>query len=54
MSKVYFASPLFNDMELMFNEVTVKKLRNANSNLEIYLPQENMAINDKSLYADSK
>lgn len=54
MSKVYFASPLFNDMELMFNEVTVSKLRAENSNLDIYLPQENMAINDKSLYADSQ
>lgn len=52
-TKVYFASPLFSDMELMFNESVVKKLRDGNDNLEIYLPQENMAINDKSLYADS-
>ena len=52
-TKVYFASPLFNQMELMFNEFVVKELRASNENLEIYLPQENMAINDKSLYADS-
>ncbi len=52
-TKVYFASPLFNDMEKMFNEYVVNKLRDSNPNLEIYLPQENMAINDKSLYADS-
>ena len=51
--KVYFASPLFNEMEQMYNAEIVRKLREANSNLEIYLPQENMAINDKSLYADS-
>ncbi len=53
-TKVYFASPLFNDMEKMFNEYAVAKLRESNPNLDIYLPQENMAINDKSLYADSR
>lgn len=52
-TKVYFASPLFSDMELMFNESVVSRLRKENENLDIYLPQENMAINDKSLYADS-
>lgn len=51
--KVYFASPLFNEMEQMFNANVVSQLREANDQLEIYLPQENMAINDKSLYADS-
>lgn len=54
MTKVYFASPLFNDMELMFNRFVVDQLRSANADLDIYLPQENMAINDKSLYADSQ
>ena len=53
-TKVYFASPLFNDMEKMFNEYAVAKLRESNPNLDIYLPQENMAINDKRLYADSR
>ncbi len=52
-TKVYFASPLFNAMEQEFNARVVKKLRESNKNLEIYLPQENMEINDKSLYADS-
>ncbi|NLC54533.1 MAG: nucleoside 2-deoxyribosyltransferase [Erysipelothrix sp.] len=51
--KVYFASPLFSAMEQEYNANVVKKLRAANPNLDIYLPQENMAINDKSLYADS-
>ena len=53
MIKVYFASPLFNEMEQMYNESVVRRLREANSKLEIYLPQENMTINDKSLFADS-
>lgn len=52
-TKVYFASPLFNTMEQEFNARVVEKIRQANPNLEIYLPQENMEINDKSLYADS-
>ncbi len=52
-TKVYFASPLFCAMEQEFNAKTVAALRASNPNLEIYLPQENMAINDKSLYADS-
>ena len=52
-TKVYFASPLFNAMEQEFNARVVKRLRESNKNLEIYLPQENMEINDKSLYADS-
>lgn len=52
-TKVYFASPLFSAMEQQFNANVVKQLREANPNLEIYLPQENMAINDKTLFADS-
>lgn len=51
--KVYFASPLFNEMEQMYNASVVERIRSAHQDLEIYLPQENMAINDKSLYADS-
>lgn len=54
MIKAYFASPLFNDMELMYNEKLAQSIREANPQLEMYVPQENMAINDKSLYADSQ
>lgn len=52
-TKVYFASPLFSAMEQEFNASVVKQLREANENLDIYLPQENAEINDKSLFADS-
>lgn len=52
--KIYFASPLFSDMERWFNADIVDSLRySLPENVEIYLPQENEAINDKSGYANS-
>lgn len=52
--KVYFGSPLFNEMEQMYNEYVVGKIREKyGDKVEVYLPQENEAINDKSGYADS-
>lgn len=52
--KIYFGGPLFNEMEQMYNAHVVKKLRDKyGDQIEIYLPQENEAINDKSGFADS-
>ena len=52
--KIYFGAPLFNEMELMYNEYVVGKIREKyGDKVEIYLPQENAAINDKSGFADS-
>lgn len=51
--KIYFASPLFTQMELMFNEVVVKEIRRRYPEIEVYLPQEQGDINDKTAYADS-
>lgn len=51
--KIYFASPLFTQMELMFNESVVREIRERFPNFEVYLPQEQGEINDKSAYADS-
>lgn len=52
--RIYFASPLFSNSEKMFNSAVVEMIRNIpDVNLEVYLPQENMSINDKSGYADS-
>lgn len=50
---IYFASPLFSEMELEFNKNLVEKIRNKYSEVEVYLPQENFSINDKNSYADS-
>ena len=51
--KIYFASPLFSQMELMYNEYLVRKIREAIPGVAIYLPQEQLEINDKNAYADS-
>lgn len=52
--KVYFANSLFNDSDLMYNEMVVKNIRDSfNGNIEVYNPMENEAINDKTQYADS-
>lgn len=54
MSKLYFASPLFSEMEVQFNATLTAKIRQAFPDLEVYLPQEAADINDKNAYADSK
>ena len=51
--KAYFASPLFSEMELMYNNYLVGKIKPVYPNLELYVPQEQMEINDKNAYADS-
>lgn len=55
MSKsIYFGAPLFSEMELMYNKHVVEEIRERfGDKVDIYLPQENEAINDKSGYADS-
>lgn len=51
---LYFASPLFTEMEQHYNTYVVNKIREAfKENIDVYLPQENAAINDKSNYASS-
>lgn len=54
MTKLYFASPLFTEMELSYNQFLADQIRQALPHLEIYLPQEQGEINDKEAYADSK
>lgn len=52
--KIYFGAPLFNEMEQMYNAHVVEKLRaEYGDRIDIYLPQENQEINDKSGFADS-
>lgn len=52
--KIYFGAPLFNEMELMYNEYVVGQIREKyGDKVDVYLPQENAAINDKSGFADS-
>ncbi|QIK57262.1 nucleoside 2-deoxyribosyltransferase [Erysipelothrix sp. HDW6A] len=51
--KIYFASPLFSNMERIYNADVVSRIRNQYPDIEVYLPQEQGDINDKSSYADS-
>lgn len=52
--KIYFANGLFSQADFEFNARIVADLRAQVPGVNIYLPQENAAINDKEAYADSK
>ena len=51
---IYFAAPLFAKSDLLYNADLVNQIRSTYPQADIYLPQENAAINDKQAYADSK
>ena len=50
---IYYANGLFSRSDFDFNAPLVKRFPLASGALDIYLPQENAAINDKNAYADS-
>lgn len=54
MPKLYFASPLFTEMEVAFNAQLAARIRHHFPEMDVFLPQEQMAINDKNAYADAK
>lgn len=51
---IYFAGPMFAKADLLYNEYLVGKIREIDSSINVYLPQENGSINDKTAYADSQ
>ncbi len=51
--KAYLANGLFSIGDRYVNERIAAELRKAIDGIELYVPQENDAINDKSAYADS-
>ncbi|MFJ7954643.1 nucleoside 2-deoxyribosyltransferase [Lysinibacillus sp. NPDC096418] len=51
--KAYLANGLFSLGDRLVNEQLAKAIRQAVPGIELYVPQENDAINDKSAYADS-
>ena len=53
MTKIYFANGLFSEQEARYNEYLVGRIRKEYPAVDVYLPQENAAINDKNAYADS-
>ncbi|MFJ7972065.1 nucleoside 2-deoxyribosyltransferase [Psychrobacillus sp. NPDC096389] len=53
MKKGYLANGLFGLGDRLINELVAKEVRAAIPGVDLYVPQENMAINDKAAYADS-
>lgn len=51
--KAYLANGLFSIGDRYVNELLAEKIRAAVPGIDLYVPQENAAINDKSGYADS-
>lgn len=51
--KAYLANGLFSIGDRYVNELIAKEVRAAIPDIELYVPQENDAINDKNAYADS-
>ncbi len=51
--KAYLANGLFSIGDRYVNEVLAKAIREAVPTIDLYVPQENDAINDKSSFADS-
>lgn len=52
--KIYFGGGLFSEMELMYNRYVVDMIREKyGDRVDVYMPQENEAINDKSGFANS-
>lgn len=52
--KAYLANGLFGIGDRLVNEKLAKEVRKEMEGIDLYLPQENAAINDKSAFADSK
>lgn len=51
--KAYLANGLFSIGDRLVNELIAKELRQAIPDIDLYVPQENDAINDKQSFADS-
>ena len=51
--KAYLANGLFSIGDRYVNEMLASELRAAIPGIELYVPQENDAINDKNAYANS-
>ncbi|MBM7700139.1 nucleoside 2-deoxyribosyltransferase [Kurthia huakuii] len=53
MNTGYLANGLFSLGDRLVNDIIAKEVRQALPGVELYVPQENAAINDKEAYADS-
>ena len=51
--KAYLANGLFSESDQLYNKYLAAKIRDNFPNLDLYVPQENASLNDKSGYANS-
>lgn len=51
--KAYLANGLFSQADYLYNEIIYKRLSAEFPDLDIYLPQRNESLNDKTAYANS-
>lgn len=51
--KAYLANGLFGMGDRLMNDEIARRLRDTFPEMELYVPQENIALNDKNGYADS-
>lgn len=51
--KAYLANGLFGMGDRLLNELVASEVRNTIKGIDLYVPQENADINDKSAYADA-
>lgn len=52
--RIYFAAPIFTEAHQMFNEYIVQKIEARFPNVNIYVPQRNKSINDKTKCATAE
>ena len=50
--KIYFANALFSHADFDYNAKLAAQIRTAIPKVDLYVPQENAAINNKEAYAD--
>lgn len=51
--KAYLANGLFSEADQLYNKFLATSIRDKFPTIDLYVPQENANINDKSKYADS-
>lgn len=52
--KVYLAAPIFTEAAQMYNDYVVDKILGETPNIDIYMPQHNKTINDKTKCATAE
>lgn len=52
--KIYLAAPIFSESDRLYNDLLVSKIEEAIPGIDIYVPQRNKSINDKTKCATAE